>query len=155
MSLKSFIKGIRNFFRKLFSKLPNELKKAVEFGVEITNKIKEFDANNPGLVDVLTAIIPGHWDDDLKMKFRVYLPKLLTELKLVDAALDLTDPNEIVAEAIRILKTMDSEFDIRSATLNSISILAAQLASDNKLDWNDAVYLLKWYYDHKQNNTEE
>lgn len=150
MSLKSFLHDIGQFFGRLFKHLPEDLKKAVAIGVEITNKIKEFDTSHPGLVDIITQIIPSHWDDDLKNKFREYLPKVLTELKLVDASLGLTDPNEIVAAAIKALQAIDSDFAIKSATLNSLSIIAAQIASDNKLDWDDAVYLLKWYYDHKK-----
>lgn len=148
MSLKSIIHAIGGFFAHLFAGLLPELKAAIHIGVTITDAIKNFDANNPSVADIITSIIPGNVDDKIKDTLREKLPQIVVELKLVDATLGLTDPNEIVAAAVKVLQQLSGDY--RSAFLNSLSIIIAQVAADGKLDWNDAVYLLKWYYDHKK-----
>ena len=148
MSLKSIINSIGGFFAHLFAGLLPELKAAIHIGVTVTEAIKTFDTNNPMIADIITSIIPGTFDDKIKETLRAELPKIVTELKLVDATLGLTDPNQIVAAAVKVLQQMSGDY--KSAFLNSLSIIIAQVAADGKLDWNDAAYLLKWYYDHNK-----
>ncbi|MBC7509677.1 MAG: hypothetical protein H7320_13155 [Ferruginibacter sp.] len=148
MSLKSFLNKIANFFANIFNKLLPELQNAVHIGVTITEAIKTFDTKNGVIVDILTAIIPGDVDDLIKTKLREALPKIVVELKLVDATLGLTDPAEIMAAAVKVIQGLDG--NTNSAFLHSFSVLAAQVAADGKLDFGDGVYLLQWYYDHKK-----
>lgn len=148
MSLKSIIHSIGGFFAHLFSGLLPELKSAIHIGVTVVDAIKTFDTASPEVADILTAIIPGTFDDKIKNLLREKLPSILIELRLVDATLGLTDPNEITAAAVKTLQQLSGDY--HSAFLNSLSIIVAQVAADGKLDWNDAAYLLKWYYDHKQ-----
>lgn len=149
MGLGKIIKSIVNFFANLFRKLAPELRKAVDVAVEITNNVKNWDVENHEFVDVITKLIPGNVDDAVVARIREYLPKIVTELQLVQATAGLTDPDEIVAAAIKTIQQMSGDY--RSATLNSLAIIISRVAADGKLDWNDATYLLKWYYDHKHN----
>lgn len=151
MFLSKLLKAIGKFFSRLWNGLLPELKKAIHVGVVITNAIKEFDTKNSGVVDIITAIIPGNLDNKIVAKLREQLPKICIELKLVDATLGLTDPNEIVAAAVKAMQQLSGDY--KSAFLNSFSIIVAQVAADGKLDWNDAAYLLKWYYDNQQKLT--
>jgi len=134
--------------RDLFAKFPEELKKAVHVGVVITENLKKFV--DSGVADVITAIIPGDWDDDLKIKLRQQLPIILVNLKLADACADETDPDKIVACAIKTLQSIEGNFN--SAFLHSLSILIADIAADGKLSWSDGVYVLQYYYDHVHEN---
>ncbi len=147
MSLKSFMRKIGNFFSKLFKGLLPELKKAVHIGVTITDAIKNYDTAHPEIADIITKLIPGDLDDKIKDTLREKLPVVLTELRLVDATLGLTDPNEIVAAAVKTIQQLSGDY--RSAFLNSLSILIAQVAADGNFNWDDAAYLMKWYYDNK------
>jgi len=147
MSLKSFLHGIGQFFANLFSKLEPVLKKAVAVGVTITDAIKNFDTAHPELTDIITKLTKGTGDDKAVALVREKLPDIMIELRLVDATLGLTDPDEIVAAGVKVIQQLSGDY--KSAFLNSLSIIIAQVASDGKLDWDDAVYLLKWYYDHK------
>jgi len=147
MSLKKFFRKIGQFFEKLFKGLLPELKKAVHVGVTITNAIKEFDLANGGTVDIITKLIPGEWDDKLKEKVRDELPMIMVQLQLVDNTMTLTNKDEIVASAVKTLQQLSGDY--RSAFLNSLAIIVAQVAADGKLDWNDAAYILKWYYDNQ------
>jgi len=142
MSLKSFLEKIWGDLTSIFEKFPAELKVAVGSGVVLVENLKNF-VNSP-VADILTAIIPGSLDDSIKTLLRNKLPGILTDLKLVDTTLNLTDPNEIVANAIKVLQEMDP--NVSPAFLHSISILVAQVAADGKLSWSDAVYIQQWYY---------
>lgn len=62
-------------------------------GVLVTENIKNF-VDSP-VADVLTAIIPGDIDDEIKNWLRAKLPTILAELKLADSCSALTDPTEI------------------------------------------------------------
>ena len=145
--MKKILKSILSFLSGLFSKLSPILEKAIDVGVTVTDAIKNFDAANPAAADILTAIIPGTLDDNIKNLLRANLPKIVVELKLVQATEGLTDPNEIMLAATKVIQQLSGDY--RSSFLNSLAIITAQVAADGKLDWNDAAYLLKWYYDNK------
>lgn len=150
MSLTTFLSKIWAEVKGLFNNISPELKTAINIGVIVTQNIKSF-VDSPA-ADILTAIIPGELDDDLKILLRAKLPEILTELKLADSCGSLTDPAEITACAVKVLQALDG--DISSSFLHSLSILVAEVASDGKLTWSDGVYLLEWYYQHEYKVTE-
>jgi hypothetical protein len=149
MSLKSFLSKLWSDIENIFDGIPSDLKIAIHVGVLVTEAIKAF-VDSPAM-DVLTAIIPGDIDDNLKNLLRAKLPEILAELKLADSCSSLTDPNQIAACAIKVLQGLDG--DISSAFLHSLSILIAQVASDGKLTWSDGVYILEWYYQNEYKPT--
>ncbi len=142
MSLTTFLTKIWAGIKNLFDGFPSELKIAVHIGVIVTEAIKTF-VDSPE-ADVLTAIIPGSIDNDIKNLLRAKLPEILAELKLADSCAGLTDPAQITACAIQVLQGLDG--DIKSAFLHNLSILIAQVAANGKLTWSDGVYILEWYY---------
>ena len=142
MSLKSILSKIWAEVESLFNGISPELKTAIHIGVLVTEAIKTF-VDSPA-TDVLTAIIPGDADNEIKDLLRAKLPAILTELKLADSCTGLTDPSQITVCAIKILQGLDGE--VSSAFLHSLSILVAQVAADGKLSWSDGVYILQWYY---------
>jgi hypothetical protein len=145
MSLQSFLSKIWHQVKALFESIPAELKIAIHIGVAVTENIKNF-VDSPA-TDILTAIIPGDADDQVKSWLRAQLPTILAELKLADSCDSLTDKGAIMACAIKVLQNLDG--DIKSAFLHNLSILVAQVASDGKLSWSDGVYILEWYYQHQ------
>jgi len=145
MSLQSFLSKIWAEIKSLFQGIPAELKTAIHIGVVVTENIKTF-IDSP-TADVLTAIIPGDIDDEIKNWLRAKLPAILTELKLADSCSSLTDPAAITACAIKVLQGLDA--DVQSSFLHSLSVLIADVAADGKLSWSDGVYLLQWYYEHE------
>jgi len=145
MSLSSFLTKIWNQIKALFDGIPAELKTAVHIGVVVTENIKTF-VDSPA-ADILTAIIPGDIDDEIKNWLRAKLPTILTELKLADSCSQLTDPAEITKCAVQVLQGLGK--DIQSSFLHSLSILISQVAADGKLTWSDGVYILEWYYQHE------
>lgn len=148
MSVGTFLKKLWNGVKKLFQGLKPELKKAIEIGATIVDNMKKF-AESPA-ADLLTAIIPGDLDDKVKAKLRELLPKILTEMKLVESCTGLTDSNEIVACGIRTLQQIAGDHIKDSARKNfydSLAVMIAEVAADGKLSWDDSKIILKWYYD--------
>lgn len=149
MSIKTLINKIWDEVKSLFNGFPAEMKTAIHIGVVITENIKNF-VDSP-TADLLTALIPGNIDDQVKDWLRNKLPVILTELKLADSCSSLTDPEQITACAIKVLQGLDG--DIKSAFLHNLSIFIAQIASDGKLTWNDGVSILQWYYQNEYKAT--
>lgn len=145
MSLGSFLSKIWDHLKQLFGALPKELKNAINIGVTVVEAIKV--AIDSPVVDVLTAIIPGDIDDRIKEWLRAQIPNILVEMRLASDCSGLTDPNEITACGLKVLSGLG--VDAKSAFYHNLSILIAQIAADGKLTWSDGVYLLEWYYQHK------
>src|SRR6201999_3395640 len=142
MSLQTFLTRIWNQVKELFNGIPAELKTAIHIGVLVTENIKNF-VDSPA-ADILTAIIPGDIDDDIKNWLRAKLPEVLTELKLADSCGSLTDPAAITECAVKVVQGLSG--DVKSAFLHNLSIFIAQVASNGKLTWSDGVTILEWYY---------
>ena len=142
MSLRTFLSRLLSKIESLFDGVPAELKTAIHIGVLITENIKMF-VDSPA-ADILTAIIPGDIDDEIKTLLRAKLPVILTELKLADSCGTLTDPVQITLCAVKILQQLSG--DVKSAFLHNLSIFIAQVTSKGKLTWSDGVLILEWYY---------
>jgi phage-related minor tail protein len=148
MSLKSFLHNIWASLSKLFSDLVPKVKAAIHTGVVITDAIKKFDDSTPWVGDLITTLIPGDVDDKIKDKIREALPNIVIELKLVDAAMDKTKPDEILLAAIAALKPIIKS-NAGKDFLDSIAVEISIVASDGRLTWDDAKQIVKWYHDHE------
>ena len=146
MSLKSFFQGIFATIARLFEGLVPELKKAVDIAYHVTNSIKSFDASMPIVGDLLSHLLPAHIGEEVIDTLRVKLPEIVVKLRLVDVTLGLTDPNEIMQAALKVIESMDGQ--TKNIFLNSLSIMIAQEAADGHLAWDVAAYTGKWYFDH-------
>ena len=147
MFLSKLLKAIGHFFAHLWDSLEPEVKKAIHIGVTVTDAIKNFDANNPLILNVLTSIIPGTIDDKIVAKLRENLPKVCLELKLLDSTIGLTDPNEIMLAVCKFIQQLSGDY--RADALNRLAQFAAIIAADGKLTWEDAVQVVKYYYNNK------
>lgn len=151
MSLKKLVQRIWGGIKKAFQKLSPQLKAAIAIGVTVVDNIKKFTDSE--LADVLTAIIPGDIDDKIKDKLRELLPKIVVEMKLAEQCSGLTDPNEIMACAIKTLQQIGGDWIADGARKNfydSLATLIAQVAADGKLDWDDSKLIAKWFNDNEK-----
>jgi hypothetical protein len=82
MSLKTLLQEIFGSIKKVFKKLDQPLKDAYTLGFSLQTNSKPL--LRVKRADILTAIIPGTIDDKIKERLRVFLPKILIELKLVE-----------------------------------------------------------------------
>src|SRR5882672_9611456 len=117
MSLHSFLLKIWDQIKTLFIGIPAELKTAIHIGVLVTENVKNF-VDSPA-ADILTVLIPGDIDDEIKSLLRAKLPEILTELKLADSCSGMTDADAITVCAVKVLQGLDG--DVKSAFLHNLS----------------------------------
>lgn len=86
-----------NFFQKVkafFVGLEAKLRKILPVGIKVVNQLKT--AVDSKTADVLTALIPGDIDDQLKNLLRFILPKVLKEMEeLNEIAQELSDNTQL------------------------------------------------------------
>lgn len=103
-----FISNFPEFILRLVKKIPAKLEKEVQFIIDIVNVIK--DLANSELADVLTAAIPGDKDDKLKEWLQMWLPRILNELKLVQAGkIVFSDDEDIRGAQLRAITSVLTE----------------------------------------------
>lgn len=96
--LRLFIDNFPAFVKRLFSKIPDELKDQLKVIIQVVENLKQF-VNSPA-ADVLTVIIPGTADDKLKEWLRKVLPEVLDHMGMItDAGIVLShDPDTKAAQ---------------------------------------------------------
>ncbi|SMC45567.1 hypothetical protein [Pedobacter africanus] len=72
--LSVFASNWQSFVAKLWTKVPADLQSKIKIGVEVVELFKNL-VNSP-TADVITAIIPGHYDDDIKEWLRDLLERI-------------------------------------------------------------------------------
>lgn len=144
MSVFTFLEKLLKAIARLFSKLPADTKAALNIGVLVVENLKAVIES--GAVDILTALIPGAADDLVKEWLRAELPNILIKMRLVDAALGLTDPEAIAKAAVDTFRSVGA---ISDKDAHDLSIMAAMVAADGKLTWSDGVHLMEYYYQKK------
>lgn len=73
--LKKFGTWLKSFFKKI----DEQLKVILPIGIAVVEKVKTF-VDSP-TADIITLIIPGEFDDNLKNLLRSFLPKALVNLR--------------------------------------------------------------------------
>lgn len=64
----------QSFVFVLFNKVPDDVKEKISVGIRVVELLKKF-VDSP-TADLVTAIIPGDLDDNVKVWLRNFLPKL-------------------------------------------------------------------------------
>lgn len=113
MSILSFLKGILSLFinnfpafvKRLFDKIPDELKEQLAIIIKVVENIKIF-VDSPA-ADFITTVIPGTADDKFKDWLKAVLPEVLEKLGVLN--------NQVI--------TLSSDQDTRSAQLHSIGAI--------------------------------
>lgn len=131
------MKKIFSFLKNLFRSLRLLAQKFVAPSVATVEAIKK--AVDSPVMPIITAIIPGHWDNKIVDGLRKHLPTVLKILRISDECLKLEAADEIIICAIKKLK--DYEPDARAAQYHSIAALLSVYLSDKKITWREAVHL--------------
>lgn len=126
----------------LFSKVKTLAKRFIVPSVAIVEGIDR--AVNSNLAPVITALIPGTWDDQIVQKAKKHLPTVLQVLRISENCLQKTDPDEILKCAIEALKTYTKEG--RGAAYHNIAALLSVYLSDGKLTWRESLHLAEEIY---------
>ncbi len=139
-----FLKKLFAGIKKMFIGLRLKSKVWVHIAVIAVQEIKKvMDSPVP---DVLTSMIKGEWDDRTKNVIREWVPKVLIQLKMIEAVTDITDVNEQLNAILAKLKLADKE--TRNIVWHGLGSLIIEKLSDGKFSWADSVAVSQYYYDH-------
>ena len=89
----SLISRVFNWVKSLFTQIPKEIRVYASQSLEITTRIRAI-LDNP-IADIVTAIIPGDWDDKAKELALKYLNEVIPYLAIVDECKD-DDPVKVI-----------------------------------------------------------
>lgn len=136
------MRKIFSFLKNLFRNLKALAEKFVKPSVVIVENIKT--AVESPVAPIITAIIPGTWDDRIVAKLRQHLPRILQILKISDECLKLTKAEDIILCAVNKLREYEPE--ARAANYHTIAALLSVSLSDKKITWREAVHLSEEIY---------
>jgi hypothetical protein len=145
MSLRIFLRHMWLSIKNLFDKVEAEVKKDVVVAITVVQQVKAV-VDSP-VADIVTALIPGNVDDQIKARLREILPKLILELSLVESVTDIEDQNERLQVILDKLKL--SSDAVKNAFYHSLASIILEKLSDGKLSWSDAVAISEYYYQNK------
>jgi len=104
-ALSLFISNFPAFVKKLFSKIPDQLKSELAIIIQVVTNIKNF-VDSPA-ADFLTAVIPGTADDKIKEWLRKVLPVVLEQLGYLNGqVVTLSDNQDIKAAQLHGIATI-------------------------------------------------
>jgi hypothetical protein len=140
----SFLKKLWEGIKKIFMGLRSKSKAWVTIAIQVVEGIKTVMATP--VADVITSIIPGSADDKVKEVIRLWVPKVLLQLHMVEAIIDIKDPNEQLNAILAKIKLSDKE--TRNIIWHGLGSLIIEKLSDGKFSWQDSVAVAQYYYDH-------
>jgi len=151
MSIGSFFAGIWKSVKKLFQSLDNESKKLLPIVIDVVNNAKNFEEGTGG--DIITKLIPGNVDDNIRAKLQDLLPRLLKTLSASNECANAGDDNAILK--CILTKIGASEKDSRKVFYHGLAALLLEKLGDGKFSWDDAIATVQWFYKHKDELQQE
>lgn len=140
------MKKIFAFIRRLFMGLRRVAQSVVKPSIEVVELLKK--AVESPAAPIITAIIPGTWDNRLAAKLRQHLPRVLQILRVSDECLKLEAADEIIQCAVKKLREYEPQG--QAATYHNIAALLSYYMADGKLTWREAVHLSEEVYQQKK-----
>lgn len=154
MSLKSFVtnvwKKLITFVKKTYKKVDELANKFCPIAINAVEAMKKVNEGTVGDVIefIVTTAIPGNKDDivvkALRGKLKLILPKIITQLTIVNSIAEIEDENEKLKAMLAAVNISPDE--TKNALYHSFGALALEKLSDGKLSWSEAVQLTEWWY---------
>lgn len=149
----SIWKSIGHFFGNLFQKVHHVAEVYAPKAIELVNNIKEYDTANPMIGDVISKLIPGNWDDDLKNKARAVLPETLMKLGVANECAQLTDKNAFLKCVLEKINGLAPE--IKGLYWHNIAILITNALSDGEATIPEITGIIQAVYEEVERRKEE
>ncbi|MBN8785453.1 MAG: hypothetical protein J0I84_00030 [Terrimonas sp.] len=129
----AFCSKVTASIRRWFKKVDAFLVANTETAISIVGKFKYY-INNP-IVDILTGIIPGQYDDAIKFAIRKAVDLSLDKLTVLSGCNTLTDPNEKLVCYANFLRGLPK--DIRDAQLLKFASLVTKQLDGSRFSMKD------------------
>jgi len=142
MSIKTFFEEAAAKIASFIAHILPSSKHLLDIALVVVNNLKDF-VDSPA-ADVVTAIIPGTLDDQIKDFLRAKLPVVLTDLKLVDAAAGLSEA-DILKTGAAVIQSMPDK--AKSVTLQGIWQLLSDEITQEAITLPDLQKIGQTYYE--------
>ncbi|MEJ7829410.1 MAG: hypothetical protein WKF91_14465 [Segetibacter sp.] len=136
--LDKIFKGIAEGDKDVAQDLEEKTKKAIEF----VQWLKEQIRSTGGLI---TSVIPGTWDDDLKAKAELFLEKATSNARLLSECAEKPTPGEQLTCTYNKILISGDEFE-ENNFWHKLGVLATIVFSDGKITFGDAVTAAEFMY---------
>lgn len=141
--MKKLISNIKFWLNKNFGTLFAWLKKNAEIAVLITEQINK--AVQSPAADIVTEIIPGEWDNGLKIILRKIVPKVLFKVAVWHGIMQESDsPLEATTKLIEYLKTVNksarASLWIRIAGELTVALSDGHVALSQGVIWSQVAF---------------
>ncbi len=147
--MNKIFKKIVAFIKKLYTSLKDETKHYLPIAISLVEGIKKV-MDSPvddvvlGVLEVVIPSIPKDKVDTIKAKIEVALPKLLTELNLINSIANIENVNDQLQAILDALKV--SSDDIKAEKYHTLASKLLVILGDGKITWGEAVMFTEWYY---------
>ena len=139
-----------DFIKNLFNKIDDEAKVLVPIAINVVNGIKTVMDSpvDDVLVTLISMATKGTTTPAIVQKvndtIKEWIPKVLTDLVLIDSIAHITDVNEQLNAILAQLKL--SSDATKNIIYHGLSSLILEKLSDGKLSWSDSVSISQYYY---------
>lgn len=148
--MKKLLEKIWSTIKLVFNKAGEETRKLVPVAINVVQGLKSVMDSpvDDVILSIVKAAIPGDADDILIDKItsvvKEYLPKVLLDLKIVDAIANIEDQNEQLKAILAQFKLSSDE--TKNIVFHGLSCLILEKLADGKLSWSDSIAISEYYY---------
>ena len=134
------------WIHNLFGKEGYLKRKVIPVVIEAVNNVKNFDSEHPEIADLITKLIPGQIDDEIKAKLRQAMIIALEKAGALTECLKIEDTDARIACIIAQLQSI-ADPDTKALKWAEIAAYATKyIAEDERLDINEIAALVKMVY---------
>lgn len=145
MNIKSFLKYVLDFIKNFIGNILPSSKHLLDVALAVVNTIKTVDSNNPELLNLLTALIPGNVDEAVLAKVREKLPQWIATITYLDNQADKT-PEDLLKEGIDKLKGI-TDANVYSDALQTLFKLIGYEITDESISYENLQKISQAYYE--------
>lgn len=148
--MKKFLKKIWDGIKNLWNKVVDKTRDMVPVAINVVEAIKAITDSpvDDVLAEIIKRAIPGTADDiivdKIKRTIEDWVPRILTQLVIIDGIANIDDPNEQLQEILKRLKLAEDE--TKNIVYHGLASLILEKLSDEELSWSDAAAISEYYY---------
>lgn len=147
--MKKIAAKIKAWLKDKFDKGFDIAKKNSLVAVQVTNKLKEV-INSP-IADLVTALIPGELDNELKYKLRKVLPEVAAKIAITHNIIQATeDPTTALTKIKEYIESLGGGARRDWWVLFSANVMEG--ISDGEVSYSDLIKWTQMAYDELYNN---
>lgn len=136
--LDKFFKGLVNGDKEAGANLQATVEKAIE----LVNNLKAYLQSPIG--NIVTAVIPGTWDDELKRKSEIFLQEVVVNSALITDCTNLQTAGEQLACVYNKIVSLGEHQ--KDSFWHLLGVTATRIFADGKLTFSDSVIAAEMVY---------